>query len=202
MPWIPLKVFAVIPMGRLYRTGPFPQHLFRKTRGETRRPIGRNKSVKLPDEVGESHPRCRQGKHGHRHCERSSHICGLGTESYRSSDGRPDTPRPARQLGHAPCAARDRSPSAAGESIGCVCGCSFRAALLGRFSPATLPGLQRTQNEPADELAKERSLKAGHTAPGQSTRAKRMLLTAASFIDLHSSSMKPSFVDKSCAYCG
>lgn len=36
----------------------------------------------------------------------------------------------------------------------------------------------------------------------QSTRAKRMLLKAASFIDLHSSSMKPSFVDKSCAYCG
>ena len=197
-----MKVFAVIPMGRLYRTGPFPQHLFRKTLGRTRRPIGHNKSVKLPDEVGESHPRCRQGKHGHSHCERSSHICGLGTESYRSSDGRPDTFRLARQLAHAPCAARGRSPSAAGESIGCVCGCSFRAAPSRAFFPATLPGLQRTQNQPADELAKKRSLKAGRTAPGQSTRAKRMPLKAASFIDLHSSSMKPSFVDNFCVYCG
>lgn len=62
MPWIPLKVFAVIPMGRLYRAGAFPQYLFRKTRGETRRLTGHNKSIKLPDEVGESHPHYRQGK--------------------------------------------------------------------------------------------------------------------------------------------
>ena len=45
----------------------------------------------------------------------------------------------------------------------------FGRLLPGRFSPATLPGLQRTQNQPADELAKGRSLKAGCTAPGQST---------------------------------
>ena len=89
-----------------------------------------------------------------------------------------------------------------GSQLGAFVDVHFGRLLLGRFSPATLPGLQRTQNEPADELAKERSLKAGRTAPGQTTRAKRMLLKAASFIDLHSSSMKPSFVDNSCVYCG
>ena len=78
----------------------------------------------------------------------------------------------------------------------------FGRLLPGRFSPATLPGLQRTQNQPADELAKGKSLKAGCTAPGQSTKTKRMPLKAAFFIDLHSSSMKPSFVDNSCVYCG
>ena len=62
MPWIPLKVFAVIPTGRLYCTGAFPQYLFRKTRGGTRCPTGHNKSIKLPDEVGESHSQCRQAE--------------------------------------------------------------------------------------------------------------------------------------------
>lgn len=62
MPWIPLKVFAVIPMGRLYRAGAFPQYLFRKTRGGIRRLTGHNKSVKLPDKVKKSQPHCKQKK--------------------------------------------------------------------------------------------------------------------------------------------
>lgn len=89
-----------------------------------------------------------------------------------------------------------------GSQLGAFVDVHFGRLFPGRFSPATLPGLQRTQNEPADELAKEKSLKAGRTAPGQSTKAKRMPLKAAFFIDLHSSSMKPSFVDNSCVYCG
>lgn len=89
-----------------------------------------------------------------------------------------------------------------GSQLGAFVDVHFGRLLPGHFFPAILPGLQRTQNQPADELAKERSLKAGRTAPGQSTRAKRMPLKSALFIDLHSSSMKPSFVDNSCVYCG
>ena len=89
-----------------------------------------------------------------------------------------------------------------GSQLGAFVDVHFGRLFPGRFSPATLPGLQRTQNQPADELAKKRSSKADRTAPGQSTRVKRMPLKAASFIDLYSSSMKPSFVDNFCVYCG
>lgn len=89
-----------------------------------------------------------------------------------------------------------------GSQLGAFVDVHFEQLFPGRFSPATLPGLQRTQNEPADELAKGRSLRADRTVPGQSTRAKRMPLKAAPFVDLHSSSMIPSFVDNFCVYCG
>ena len=89
-----------------------------------------------------------------------------------------------------------------GSQLGAFVYVHFGRLLPGRFSPAILPGLQRTQNQPAEELAKGRSPKAGRTAPGQSTRVKRMPLKAAFFIDVHSNSMRPSFVDNFCAYCG
>lgn len=89
-----------------------------------------------------------------------------------------------------------------GSQLGAFVDVHFGRLLLGEFSPAILPGLQRTQNQPADELAKKRSSKADRTAPGQSTRVKRIPLKAAPFVDLHSSSMRPSFVDNFCAYCG
>ena len=89
-----------------------------------------------------------------------------------------------------------------GSQLGAFVDVYFGRLLPGHFFPAILPGLQKTQNQLADELAKKRNLKAGRTVPGQSTRAKRIPLEAASFIDLHSSSMKPSFVDNYCVYCG